>query len=103
MSCACDAAVLCDDVATPKNQHWFRDGACRTPIAIGKKDGAYCAAFESFSYLNLGYTSERELGPGEIAVITPDSVKTLVLPDKDMKICTFLWIYYGYPSSSLRE
>ncbi len=87
-------------ILTPKGVYCARDKYGRTPIAIGKKDGAYCAAFESFSYLNLGYTSERELGPGEIAVITPDSVKTLVLPGKDMKICTFLWIYYGYPSSS---
>jgi len=87
-------------ILTPKGVYCARDRYGRTPIAIGKKEGAYCAAFESFSYLNLGYTSERELGPGEIAVITPDSVKTLVLPGKDMKICTFLWIYYGYPSSS---
>lgn len=87
-------------ILTPKGVYCARDKYGRTPIAIGKKEGAYCAAFESFSYLNLGYTSERELGPGEIAVITPDSVKTLVLPGKDMKICTFLWIYYGYPSSS---
>lgn len=87
-------------ILTPKGVYCARDKYGRTPIAIGKKEGAYCAAFESFAYLNLGYTSERELGPGEIAVITPDSVKTLVLPGKDMKICTFLWIYYGYPSSS---
>ncbi len=87
-------------ILTPKGVYCARDQYGRTPIAIGKKEGAYCAAFESFAYLNLGYTSERELGPGEIAVITPDSVRTLVLPGKDMKICTFLWIYYGYPSSS---
>ena len=44
--------------------------------------------------------TERELGPGEIAIITPESARTLVAPGKDMKICTFLWVYYGYPSSS---
>ena len=66
----------------------------------GKKDNAYCVSFESFAYLNLGYTNVRELGPGEIAVITPEGAKTLVQPGKDMKICTFLWVYYGYPSSS---
>ena len=72
----------------------------RTPVAIGKKDGAYCACFESFAYLNLGYTECRELGPGEIVVFDADHLQTLVQPGKEMKICTFLWVYYGYPSSS---
>jgi len=72
----------------------------RTPVAIGEKDGAYCACFESFAYLNLGYRPVRELGPGEIVVLTPEGVTTLAAPGKDMKICTFLWVYYGYPSSS---
>ena len=69
-------------------------------MAVGKKEGAYCVSFESFAYLNLGYQPVRELGPGEIAVVTPEGVRTLVQPGKDMKICTFLWVYYGYPSSS---
>ncbi|HJC58034.1 MAG TPA: amidophosphoribosyltransferase [Candidatus Eisenbergiella intestinipullorum] len=85
---------------TPKGIYAARDRLGRTPVAIGKKDNAYCVSFESFAYLNLGYTNVRELGPGEIAVITPEGVKTLVGPGKDMKICTFLWVYYGYPSSS---
>ena len=85
---------------TPKGIYIARDKMGRTPIAVGKKDGAYCAAFESFAYLNLGYQDVKELGPGEIAVITPESMTTLVQPGKDMKICTFLWVYYGYPSSS---
>ena len=85
---------------TPKGIYAARDRLGRTPVAIGKKDNAYCVSFESFAYLNLGYTNVRELGPGEIAVITPEGVKTLVQPGKDMKICTFLWVYYGYPSSS---
>lgn len=87
-------------ILTPKGVYCARDKYGRTPISIGRKDNAHCAAFESFSYLNLGYTPERELGPGEVAVITPEAVKTLVMPGKNMKICTFLWIYYGYPSSS---
>ncbi len=87
-------------VLTPKGIYAARDRLGRTPISIGKKEGAYCVSFESFAYLNLGYTLDRELGPGEIAVVTPEGVKTLVQPGKDMKICTFLWIYYGYPSSS---
>lgn len=84
---------------TPRGIYCARDKFGRTPISIGKKEDAYCAAFESFSYLNLGYTMERELGPGEIVVMDANGVKTLVAPGKDMKICAFLWIYYGYPPS----
>ena len=87
-------------ILTPKGVYCARDKYGRTPIVIGKKEDAYCASFESFAYLNLGYTAVKELGPGEVVVMTADSVKTLVAPGKDMKICTFLWIYYGYPSSS---
>lgn len=87
-------------ILTPMGIYCARDKFGRTPVIIGKKDGAHCAAFESFSFINLGYTLEKELGPGEIAIITPDYVKTLVAPGNKMKICTFLWIYYGYPSSS---
>ncbi len=85
---------------TEKGIYAARDRLGRTPVCVGKKKDAYCVSFESFAYLNLGYVDARELGPGEIAVITPEGVKTLVSPGKDMKICTFLWIYYGYPSSS---
>lgn len=87
-------------ILTDKGIYCARDRMGRTPIVLGHKDGAYCAAFESFSYLNLGYTDYRELGPGEIAVIDSENARTLVAPGKDMKICTFLWIYYGYPSST---
>lgn len=77
-----------------------RDKYGRTPIVIGKKEDAYCASFENFAYKNLGYTDYKELGPGEIVVITDEKCVTLVNPNKEMKICTFLWVYYGYPSSS---
>lgn len=78
-----------------------RDKYGRTPISIGKKDGAFCASFEDFAYKNLGYAHYKELGPGEIVVFDHNSCKTLVNPnDENMKICTFLWVYYGYPSSS---
>ena len=88
-------------ILTPKGVYAARDKMGRTPIVAGKKgDEGYCFSFESFAYLNLGYTDYKELGPGEIAVMTPDGIKTIVQPGKDMKICTFLWIYYGYPSSS---
>lgn len=87
-------------IMTPRGVYAARDRLGRTPVSIGKKEGAYCVSFESFAYLNLGYEFYRELGPGEIAVITPEGVHTLAQPGKEMKICTFLWVYYGYPSSS---
>lgn len=87
-------------ILTPIGIYAARDKLGRTPVSIGKKDDGYCVSFESFAYLNLGYTEKRELGPGEIAIITPEEERTLVAPGKEMRICTFLWIYYGYPSSS---
>ncbi|MCI7323415.1 MAG: amidophosphoribosyltransferase [Lachnospiraceae bacterium] len=77
-----------------------RDKMGRTPITIGKKDGAFCASFESFAYKNLGFRDYKKLGPGEITVLTDTNCVTLMQPGKDMKICTFLWVYYGYPASS---
>ena len=77
-----------------------RDRLGRTPIQIGHKEGAYCASFENFAYVNLGYSDYHELGPNEIDFITADKVEILQQPGKEMKICTFLWIYYGYPTAS---
>ena len=77
-----------------------RDKYGRTPIQIGHKEGAYCASFENFAYANLGYDDYHELGPAEIDFITADKVEILQKPGKEMKICTFLWIYYGYPTAS---
>ncbi|MCH5354009.1 MAG: amidophosphoribosyltransferase [Acutalibacter sp.] len=85
---------------TPQGIYAARDKFGRTPVVVGKKDNARCVSFESFAYLNLGYTEEKILGPGEIAVVTPEGVTSLVQPGEKMKICTFLWVYYGYPSSS---
>lgn len=87
-------------VMTPKGIFAARDLMGRTPAIIGRKEDAYCVSFESFAFLNLGYSQYKELGPGEIALITPEGVTTLAEPGKEMKICTFLWVYYGYPSSS---
>ena len=87
-------------ILTPKGIYAARDKLGRTPIVAGKKDNGYCFSFESFAYLNLGYTPYKELGPGEICVMNTDGIKTLVQPGEEMKICTFLWVYYGYPSSS---
>lgn len=87
-------------VLTPKGIYGARDRLGRTPMAVGKKKDAFCLTFEDFAYRNLGYEDYKELGPGEIVVVDQSGVKTLVAPGKDMKICTFLWVYYGYPSSS---
>jgi amidophosphoribosyltransferase len=77
-----------------------RDKMGRTPVVIGRKEDGYCVSFENYAYKNLGYTDDRELGPGEVVILTERSCTSLVAPGKDMKICTFLWVYYGYPASS---
>ena len=76
-----------------------RDRLGRTPVIIGRKEDAYCATFETSAYLNLGYDFYRELGPGEVDFVTPDGVEVFVEPKEEMKICTFLWVYFGYPTS----
>ncbi len=85
---------------TPVGIYCARDRYGRTPLVIGRKEEGFCASFESFAYLNIGYHDYRELGPGEVAVMTPEGVKTLVAPGTKKRICTFLWVYYGYPASS---
>ena len=77
-----------------------RDLLGRTPVVIGKKENAYCVSFESFAYINLGYTDYKELGPGEIVYVKPESVETVSPACEKMRICSFLWVYYGYPTSS---
>ncbi len=84
---------------TPEGIYASRDRLGRTPIVVGQKVGAACVSFESFAYLNLGYHTLRELGPGEIVRITAEGVETLSPARKPMKICAFLWMYYGYPTS----
>jgi amidophosphoribosyltransferase len=86
-------------VLTSEGLYAARDRFGRTPVIIGKKQDAHCASFESFAFLNLGYETERELGPGEIVFLTPESALTVAPPLEKMKICTFLWAYYGYPPS----
>lgn len=85
---------------TKEGLYAARDRYGRTPMVIGKKDGAHCVSFESFAYINLGYSDCKELGPAEIVFITPDEIKTLSEPGDEMRICSFLWVYYGYPTSS---
>ena len=84
---------------TPTGVYAARDRLGRTPIIIGKKENAFCASFESFAFLNLGYEDYKELGPGEIVFMTPEGVETVSPAGKEMKICSFLWVYYGYPTS----
>ena len=77
-----------------------RDKLGRLPILIGKNENGYCVSFESFAYQKLGYDDFKELGPGEIVKLTPDSYTVLQEPQKEMRICSFLWSYYGYPTST---
>jgi amidophosphoribosyltransferase len=87
-------------VLTPGGIYAARDAMGRTPLVIGRRNGAYCAASESFAYLNMGYEHFKELGPGEIVFMTADGVETVIPPREKMGICTFLWTYYGYPTTS---
>ena len=77
-----------------------RDRYGRTPVIIGKGKDGYCASFENFAFYSLGYENYKELGPSEIVFMTPEGVETVSTPKKDMKVCSFLWVYYGYPTSS---
>ncbi len=77
-----------------------RDKMGRTPVLIGKSEDGYCATFESFAYKKLGFEDERELGPGEIVEFSCEGVEQLVAPGDKMKICAFLWSYYGYSTSN---
>lgn len=87
-------------VMTKDGIYAARDRLGRTPVVVGKKEDGYCVSFESFAYINLGYTDYRELGPAEIVLITPEGVEQMSPPGDKMKICSFLWVYYGYPTSS---
>lgn len=78
----------------------MRDRYGRTPVVLGRRDGAMIAVQESCALANLGYEHLRDLGPGEVVVMTPDGARTVVEPGDTMAICSFLWVYYGYPASS---
>jgi len=77
-----------------------RDKLGRTPICIGRKESAYAASSESCAFANLGYDIDRYLGPGEIVIITEGSCEQKKKPTDNMQICSFLWVYYGYPASN---
>ena len=77
-----------------------RDRLGRIPVQIGVNEDGYCASFEEFAFTKLGFEPYKELGPGEVVEITPDGVTQLVEPGEEMRMCAFLWSYYGYPTST---
>ena len=87
-------------IMTPQGIYAARDRLGRTPLVIGQKEGSFCASFESFAFVNLGYHTYKELGPAEIVYLTPEGVEVLQQPGDKMKICSFLWVYYGYPTAT---
>lgn len=87
-------------ILTKSGIYCARDKVGRTPIIIGEKDTGYCATFESSAFLNLGYHHYKDMGPGEILFMTPHGIEVKQEPGKEMKICSFLWVYYGYPTST---
>lgn len=87
-------------ILTPEGLYAARDRFGRTPLIIGKKEDGYCVASESFTFINLGYTFEKELGAGEIVYMTPEGCETVSPPGDTMRICTFLWTYFGYTTST---
>lgn len=86
-------------ILTKEGLYAARDKYGRTPLIIGQKDNGFCAASESFAFINIGYKYKRELGPAEIAFITPEEEKTVGEPQEGMRICSFLWTYFGYTTS----
>ena len=87
-------------VMTEEGIYAARDRYGRMPLVIGHKEDAFCLSFESHAYINLGFKDYKELGPSEIVYVTPEKVETVSPARKEMKICSFLWVYYGYPTSS---
>ena len=77
-----------------------RDKLGRIPVQIGMDDNGYAVSLEQFAYTKLGYEHVKELGPGEIVELTPDAIIQLAKPGKEMRMCAFLWSYYGYPTSN---
>lgn len=87
-------------IMTSEGIYCARDKFGRTPVILGEKEGAYCVTFESSAFLNLGYHHVKDLGPAEIVYLTSDGFEVKQEPGDQMKICSFLWVYYGYPTST---
>ena len=92
---SCSMLLLTEDGIIAARDKWGR-----TPIVVGRKDGAYAATSESTAFANLGYAIDRYIGPGEIVRLRPDGVEVMRPADEPMQICSFLWVYYGFPTSS---
>lgn len=88
---------------TEKGIYAARDKLGRTPIAIGKKEGAFAASFETCAFFNLGYKVEKYLGPGEIVFFDADGYEQVKKPGDELQVCSFLWVYYGYPASGYEQ
>ena len=85
---------------TDKGVYAARDKLGRTPIIIGKNsDDGYAATMETCAFPNLGYETVRDLGPGEVVRLTPEGIEQVILPRPRCQVCSFLWVYYGYPAS----
>ena len=80
-----------------------RDRLGRTPIAIGRKEGAYAVSSETCAFPNIGFREDRDIGPGEAVFLSADGYEQIKAPEEKMQICSFLWVYYGYPASSYEE
>ena len=93
---SCSLLIMTDD----GRLYAARDKYGRTPVVVGRREGATIALMESCALPNLGYTHLRDLGPGEMVEMEPDGVTTVIEPGDKMAICAFLWVYYGYPASS---
>ena len=91
---SCSMLLLTEDGIIAARDKWGR-----TPIVIGKKEGAFAATSESSSFPNLGYEIDRYLGPGEIVRLRADGVEQMRQPNEEMQVCSFLWVYYGFPTS----
>ena len=87
-------------VLTKDGIYGARDKYGRTPLVIGQNEEGFCIASESFSFINIGYSYRSELGPGEIVRITPEGIEVLEKQQDEMRVCTFLWTYYGYTTST---
>jgi amidophosphoribosyltransferase len=92
---SCTMLLLSD-----KGIYAARDKLGRTPLIIGKKDQGYAATSETCAFPNLGYEIEKETGPGEIVLLTPEGCEQIKKPGNKMQVCSFLWVYYGYPAST---
>ena len=88
---------------TEKGLYACRDRLGRTPICVGQKDDGFAVSSESSAFINLGYEPIKDIGPAEALFITPDGIEQKLAPGSEMQICSFLWVYYGYPSSTYED